>query len=248
LAALVLRLAFGAALSATLTGAPRPALAERIAVDPDSIRARIEAVWLERGIPQATLEIRALPVLHYEGGQVRLEVAFPDGVGRPGPRAIPVTVCENGRTVARGLANVMVRASRAVWIVTRPLARGDPLSADALRREERVFESEPLRLFEWQGERTFRLARQVSPGTLLTTTDVWPLPHVAAGSEILLLSRAGSASVSIPAKARTSGDLGSVILVANPVTGKLVRARVLDAKTAVLETPLAESGSSKGAS
>jgi flagella basal body P-ring formation protein FlgA len=189
-----------------------------------------------------------LPALSCEGKGARIEVSFPEGTERPGPRAIPVTVVRNGRTVARGLASVMIRSTRTVWIVARSLSRGDTLSADALRREERVFESEPARLFEWETGRAYRLSRAMSPGAALATTDVWPLPHVSAGSEIVLLSRAGNASVTVPAKARTSGDVGGVILVANPVTRKLVRARVLDERTAVLETPLAGAEPSRRAS
>jgi flagella basal body P-ring formation protein FlgA len=67
--------------------------------------------------------------------------------------------------------------------------------------------------------------------------DARKLPHVEAGEEIVLVAGAGGARVTVLGRARRSGDIGDVILVHNPVSGTIVRARVLSPSTAELILP-----------
>ena len=102
---------------------------------------------------------------------------------------------------------------------------------------KRLFEREPTRLFEYAPGARWRVIRDVEPGSEITASDVRAIPDVEAGNGILLLVRAGASTVSVEGRARRSGNVGEEILVHNPVTGALVRAIVLDERSAELVRP-----------
>lgn len=206
-------------------------------VDPAAIRARIEAAWAAVAPAGSTLEVRRVPTLTYDGSEPEISVTMPDDPSRAGPRALPVTCRAGGRVMSRGLANVIVRSERVVWKAARALDRGQPLRPEDLVAETREFDREPLRLFAPDPARTFRLARDVDAGQVISPADVIAVPDVESGSEIVLVSRAGTATVSLEARARQSGHVGDVILVHNPLTGELVRARVVEPGVAELVVP-----------
>jgi flagella basal body P-ring formation protein FlgA len=210
-------------------------------VDPARIRAKIEEDWAAVAPAGSTLEVRRVPTLTYDGSTPEISVTLPDDPSRAGPRALPVTCRAGGRVVSRGLANVIVRTERTVWKAARSLERGDTLRPEDLVAEVREFDREPLRIFAPDNARTFRLARDVDAGHLITSADVTAVPDVESGSEILLVSRAGAATVSLEARARQSGHVGDVILVHNPLTGEVVRARVIERGVAELVAPAASS-------
>jgi flagella basal body P-ring formation protein FlgA len=206
-------------------------------VDPADLRAHIEAAWSASAPAGATLEIRAVPSLSYVEGEPVLEVLLPDDPQRPGPRALPVSCRVDGRVVSRGLANVVLRVERTVWTARRAFERGEEIAPADVRAETLVFEREPTRMLEWDPSRTWRALRAVAAGERLTPAGVRRVPHVEAGTEIFLLSQAGAATVSVPARARQDGDVGDTILVHNPVTGALVRAVVVDHGSVRLVAP-----------
>ena len=79
------------------------------------------------------------------------------------------------------------------------------------------------------------MARQaLTAGAWIRTAHVRSLPDVEAGEEILLLTRAGEATVSIAGRVRRAGFVGDMILVLNPLTGSVVRARLLESGHAEL--------------
>jgi flagella basal body P-ring formation protein FlgA len=230
------RLAAMVLLAAAAVAAAGSAPAMTVQVDPGELRALIEREWSAVAPPGATLEVRAVPSLSHPGGEVTLEVQLPDDPRRPGPRALTVSCRVDGRVVARGLANVLLRAERTVWIALRPFERGDEIGPGEVREETRVFDREPSRLLTWDSSRSLRAVRAVASGERLMPADVRPIPDVEAGEEILLLAQAGTATVSVPGKARQDGDVGEVILVHNPVSGALVRAVVVNDGQARLVT------------
>ena len=140
----------------------------------------------------------------------------------------------NGRIQSRGLASVIVRAERMVWVARRDLAPGDEISPADLMAENRIFERTPSRLFRFDPEESWRVTRAVTAGQQVRSDQVEPVPDVEAGAPIWLLARTGTATVSVAGTARQSGDVGKTILVHNPVTGSLVRAVILDPESAEL--------------
>lgn len=223
-------------LIALLLGAsPRPALAHDV-VAAEIIRGAIQEAWSRVAPPHATLEIRALPILPGTAA-ASVEVLLPEGIERAGCRAIPVLCHEGARVVSRGLASVVIRVDREVWIAARALRRGELVDPTAFVRETRTFVREPRPLLRPQPAERYRIVRDVPAGVIVYGRDARKLPDVEAGEEIVLVAGAGGARVTVLGRARRSGDIGDLILVHNPVSGTIVRARVLSPSTAELILP-----------
>jgi flagella basal body P-ring formation protein FlgA len=224
------------AVALLLAASSGGANAERFEIDPDLIRDRLESAFHERAVAGITLEVREVPALIADGESPTVEVLLPEEIQRPGPSAVTVQCRSGGRVTARGLATVLVRARLPVWIPIRSLRRGEVLDPLSLRREERTFDRDPLRLFVLEPKARWRMSRGVDPGVFLRASDVRRLPDVEAGDEIRLVSQAGQAEVSVVGRVRRGGNVGEMILVVNPVSSQIVRARLTDFTTARLET------------
>lgn len=221
-------------LHATVAGS---AFAERRPVDEALVRAAIETGWADRAVAGAELEILRLPKLVApEGGGVR--VCWPETAIPAGSRALTVECVHDGRVVARGLASVMIRRETPVWIVLHDLKRGDAVGAEDVRLSARTWERSSTRAVTGEmPSRGWIAARALTAGQWLRQADVKKRPDVTAGSKIRLLVRGGDASVWVTGRVRRAGSIGDTILVLNPITNKLVSARLLDAGTAELLTP-----------
>jgi flagella basal body P-ring formation protein FlgA len=205
-----------------------------VPIDPEAVRAALESSWAERAGEGETMEIVRVPELSAPAAGDVL-VTWPDPPLPPGPRALTVGVRVDGRVVARGFANVMLRRKAPVWILARSVARGDTLTAADLRREDRVWDRPPVRaLTDDPPARGFVALRALNAGQWIRRDDVRARPDVEAGSDVLLVTRSGEATVSLAARTRRGGFIGDVILVLNPLNGTVVRARLLDARHAEL--------------
>ncbi len=234
----LLRIAVAFALWSLIASAPAGATDSAArAVDPAAIRELIEREWATIAPEPATLEVLRVPALRHRGGPATLAVVLPSDPMRPGPRALAVSCLVDGRTVARGLANILIEVEVAVHTVVRDQVRGELLDADALVVERIRYDREPAGLFRPEDGRRWKLIRDVPAGARLRRSDVRPIPDVEAGTEIILVSRAGKASVAVAGKLRRSGDVGDTVLVHNPVTGALVEAVLVDRNTAILIVP-----------
>jgi len=126
----------------------------------DVIRAAIDEAWLQVAPPHATLEIRSLPILPGTA-TASVEVLLPEGIDRAGSRAIPVTCHEGARVVSRGLASVVIRVEREVWIAARALRRGELVDSTEFVCETRTFAREPRPLLRPQTTERYRVRRDV---------------------------------------------------------------------------------------
>ncbi len=214
--------------------APAPLRAERLPLPEGVVRAAIEAGWKEHVADGATLEIVRVPEL-IAPADALLTVSWPDHALGAGPRALTLDATVDGRTLARGLANVIVRREFPVWVLVRDVGRGGILSPDDAVQEMRSFDRPPTTLMlDDAPPRGWTARRALTAGSVLRARDVKALPDVEAGQEILLVSRVGDAAVSVPARVRRAGSVGDRILVSNPVTGDVVSATLVDANTAEL--------------
>jgi flagella basal body P-ring formation protein FlgA len=221
----------------TLAAFALPARGERRTVGAEDVRAAIAAAVKDAAPKGTTVEMRQGPMLVADSadGPVTLEVALPDPPLLAGVRAVPVSCRVGGRIVSRGLATLCVRREIPVWIVVRPVAAHATLLPEDVRRETRVFEREPAReVLEDLEPGRFTARHALAEGAVVQTTDLLRRPDVASGAPIALVARAGSAAVTVAATARRSGNVGETILVANPLTGDVVEAVVVDARTAEL--------------
>jgi len=226
---LPLALAFVAAAAAASRAVPAPDPAE-------AVREALRSSWEMRGAETDSLEIVHVPALRGDVAAL-VRAVWPDGPLAPGPRAIPVERVENGRVTARALANVVLHREIPVWVACRTVARGDTVRAGDLRRETRLWNREPVRALAGGIPRRGAVARrELAANAWVRESDVRPCPDAETGESILLLARAAGAVVSIPGIVRRSGFLGDTLLVLNPLTGSIVRARLVEPGRAELVT------------
>lgn len=219
---------------AAILAAGPAAAGHLVSIDPEAVRDALESDWTELAGEGETMEIVRLPELSAPAvGDVL--VTWPDPPLPPGPRALTVGVRVDGRIVARGFANVMIRRDLPVWVLARSVARGDTVTAADLRREDRTWDRPPVRALTGElPPRGFVALRALNAGQWVRANDVRARPDVEAGADILLVTRSGDATVSLAAKARRGGFVGDVILVLNPLSDTVVRARLLDDRHAEL--------------
>ncbi len=173
------------------------AFAEPAEIPADSIRKAVEAAFRDAAPPEASLEILSIPTLRHEGPEPLIVVAMPEAVGEPGARELAVSCRVNDREVAHGVAAVVVRVKRFVWVAGRDLDGDGPLDLSELRRETRVFDHVTPRLFRPEPGARFRLARDVPEGAVLEVSDVLRIPDQEPGED------PGRASVDGPTTWRT---------------------------------------------
>ncbi len=220
-----------ALLSLVLAGAA----SARPVVDAAEVRGALLRAWEDHGPAGSEIEVRVLPnLLGWDAAAYEILVEIPEDAGRPGPRVLGVSCVAGGRAVSRGLASVLVKSEREVWITPAALARGAEVSRTDLARETKVVEREPRHLFEPEEGASYRIVRDVPAGEALRAADVRRIPDVASGDPVTLVASAGAARVGVEGKVRRPGCVGDLILVHNPVSGALVRATLIDRATAVL--------------
>ena len=218
-----------------------PAWGKSVQVPPDDIRRAVEEAFAEIAPADARLEIRVIPILRATSADFALDVRFPEGVDRAGPRTVPVSCRTEDRSVSRGLVSIVVERTHTVWILRGNAEAGHVLTADDLESREMRFDRPPNRLFRFDPEREWRLTRARTDGRILTELDVTRVPDVEAGQPIVLVSRAGGARVDVTGWARREGFVGERILVHNPVSNSLVTAILVDPNTAEIVSPQARS-------
>jgi len=149
----------------------------------ESVRSAIETAFRATAPPEARLEIVSLPTLRTDGGARGVVVARPGPADPPGPRGIEVEYRVDDRVVSRGVARVVVRVRRTVWVAVHDLERDASLDLSALRRESREFDHATPPAFRPEPGERFRLVRDVSAGAVLEVRDVCRVPDPGAGTE-----------------------------------------------------------------
>ncbi len=222
------------------TALPAKVLA-RPAVEESAVRDALHRAWEEHGPAGSELTIRVLPKLLADEGECwTLEVELPEDPGRAGPRAIPVSCVADGRRLSRGLASIIVSTERSVAVASRAIAKGEEIRASDFAQESRTFDKEPRALFAPADGVRVRAARDLPAGEPIRAADVHRIPDVASGDPVTLVAEAGAAKVGVPGTVRRPGMIGETILVTNPITRAVVRAVLLDCRTArILPVPAA---------
>jgi flagella basal body P-ring formation protein FlgA len=221
------------AWAALLLGAGEAAA--RPAVPESAVREALARAWEEHGPAGSEITIRVLPkLLADEGNAWTLEVEMPHEPGRPGPRVLPVSCVAQGRPVSRGLASVIVRAEQRVAIAACAVTKGREAGPEVFVITTKTFDAPTRALFTPEDGARYRAARDLVEGELLHAADLRRIPDVSSGDPVTLVADAGTTRVGVPGTVRRSGMIGDTILVTNPVTRAVVRAVLLDRRTARL--------------
>ncbi|MGH7739756.1 MAG: flagellar basal body P-ring formation chaperone FlgA, partial [bacterium] len=76
----------------------------------------------------------------------------------------------------------------------------------------------------------------LGPGTVVAFNDLYDPPVIHRGAQVNGVVRQGNVELSVTVRAIEDGKMGDVIRVENTDTHKLLKAKVLDEKTVLIET------------
>ncbi|MBD3221715.1 flagellar basal body P-ring formation protein FlgA [bacterium] len=174
------------------------------------------ATWLEITLPEIDL------VTH-----TGWRLSWPDARPlEPGRNLLTMTLASDQRRRRLSVAAVVHAFARTPQAVA-PLTRGQTVPPGSVgwvwtdlagHRGEAIVDAAQLR--------GMVLVRDLAPGTAVTADDLEPQPMVQRGETIDLVVRRGRTRAVVQAECRQDGRLGQMVSVLNPMTRRLVVARV----------------------
>jgi flagellar basal body P-ring formation protein FlgA len=129
--------------------------------------------------------------------------------------------------------SVFVDVWATVACASRPLNRRDPVGPGEVTfmRKNLAYLRGPV----WDGRGLrMRMTAPVGEGQVLYAAALEPMPMIQKGDLITLVFQGSSIQLHAPAQALTDGGFGESIAVMNMETKRTVKARILDAQTAVV--------------
>jgi flagella basal body P-ring formation protein FlgA len=122
---------------------------------------------------------------------------------------------------------VQLQVFRPVFVIARPLQRGDGIHADDVRSEERDITRLGYGYINDMADVEGRtLSRALGAGSVLTPSALGGRSEVKAGDQVQLVSRLNGIEVRASGVALGGGDNGSRLRVRNGSSGKVVDAMV----------------------
>jgi flagella basal body P-ring formation protein FlgA len=152
-----------------------------------------------------------------------------------GQVSLPVVVRVDGRRCGRLMVSAWVSRPREVVCLQRPVSRGSVLTAADLRLEPRDLarlSGQPI--LELQAAEGMRARRSLRAGDYLKQGFLEVPPLISRGDRIRMVAASDRLRVSAIGVARSEGGPGDQIQVENPVSGKTVVGRVVDASTVAI--------------
>jgi flagella basal body P-ring formation protein FlgA len=207
--------------------------AARAASDPPAwLRARVEA-WVLAHVPDEPVHV-ALPPFsadwvppELDPTGVELHVQAPSEEPLRGRVPLTLTLEREGRTLARGEAEVVVQALVRQLVATRTLERGEIVAEGDLElqplEEGARLRGRPLEPEALLGKRT---RRRVPRGAVWREEWLESAPLVARGQPVRLRYESGSLRIEATGVSRDEGTSGDVVRVQNPASRRELRGRV----------------------
>ena len=162
-------------------------------------------------------------------------------VSESGKTVADVRVVVDGQTYGKGV-QVGLTEMRPFWSVTRPLARGETLTADVLELRW-ISEPNAARFFPADVSVVgMELKRSLQAGQILAAGMLAQPVCARRGEMVQVLSRRGGLTVSLRARALSDGRRDEHILCVNEQSGRKMQVRLIQPRSALLEE---ESGDSK---
>lgn len=210
---------------------PLFAVASAHAASADALRGTAES-WLRQHFEQAgdrvvvqadVLSERAQPPACPQGWQASL----PDNA-RPAPRLSVELRCPS--TGSRMQIPVRLQLFRNVLVTTRPLQRGDGVTATDVHAEERDITRLGYGYIDQLDQVSGRLlSRPLGAGSVLTPGVLGGRQAVRAGDRVQLIARLDGIEVRASGVALGGGDTGARLRVRNDSSGRTIDATVRDA-------------------
>lgn len=144
---------------------------------------------------------------------------------------IPLVVSQqSGNRKTRVSLQASVRVFATVCVAKRDIMRGEVFSLQdfELRRSEiSTFSGTPL--YVLPNPKTHTVSGIVRTGTIVNTRQMVEMPAVETGSVVTIVTWNAGATVvvSLPGRARESGNIGDIIAVENVESNRIIQAKVI---------------------
>ena len=196
------------------------------------IREAAERYVAAQVLPTATVTAEALDNrLRLPACASPLDASAANPAAR-GAWSILISCRDNGASLWAVFVPVKVADLRPVVVMTRSLAPGQPITADALRVENRDVATLSMGYVSTIDEAVGRsLRRPVAPGAALTPDALAVTKLIKRGDLITLIGRSGSLEVRAQGKALADGGNGERISVENLSSRRVVQGVIRDGDT-----------------
>lgn len=199
---------------------------------PTWLRAQIEA-WVLAHLPDEPVHVSLPPFdgdwvpqeLDPAGVEVRIEAPSDEPLSGRVPLALALV--REGRTLARGEAEVVVQVLARELVATRSLERGEMVAEGDLELRPLApgarLRGRPLAPEAIVGKRT---RRRVPRGAAWREEWVEAAPLVSRGQPVRLRYASGALRIEATGVAREEGGVGDLVRVHNPASRRELRGRV----------------------
>lgn len=138
----------------------------------------------------------------------------------------------DGKFATSAPVHLVVRRPRPVLVLTRHVAAGRPVTADDVRREDRMDDGTTPNTLESTDALVGMIARRsLALGTVLSRGDLKGRPIVFHGDAVTVRVKSGALAVTGTGQAQGSGGVGEVIPVRTGDRRRIVHARIIDSET-----------------
>lgn len=186
-------------------------------------RFRIEAVNVPAGI--------RLP-----SGQISYEVFLPNGLRYGRRMQVWINVNINGQRYTQVRCTMLVRVYEHMVVTTHQMSPEEVITANDVRLEEREVVADTHSYYT-KIEDVLGLTpiRTVPQATVLYNRTIRQPVVMKQGDRIKIKAKVNGIEISVDGIARSHGRIGEWINVQNNVSGKIVRAKVVDSTTVLSE-------------
>lgn len=204
-------------------------------LEPTEMATAVQQALRQRLPQTAQYTIRDLRGLHAVWvplGPVHYEVTIPGQRTALGPQAFKLAIAVHGQMAKQLSGTAYIAMSQDVVSLTRPLARNDVITADAVTQTQ-IEVTQPLPQLITHPEEVIgkRARRSLANHTPLSTADVVEAPAVQKGALVTIVLESPMLRVTAPGEALEAGRTGETIRVKNISSKREVRAQVIDKHT-----------------
>lgn len=201
-------------------------------------RGKLQAVLLDMGETRRfRIEDITVPAgIRLPSGNIEYEVFLPSGIRYGRRMQVWINVDVNGRRYTQVRCTMMVRVYEKMVTAARQISPEEVLTSADLRLEEREVDSSN-RLYYTDINDVVGLTpvRTVTQGAVLFRHAIRQPIVIHQGDKVKIKAKVNGIEITVDGTARGTGRIGDWINVQNTVSGKIIRAKVLDATTVVNE-------------
>ena len=176
--------------------------------------------------------VRAPKDMHVPDGTVTYEVSAPSGLHYRSMTPIYVNVCVDGRAYRKSICYYRIHVYEKIAVAARNLFPGRILSASDVRMEEREITTERAHFLtspdDVAGYETNKLIQE---GIAFKKNMLQKPIIIQCGVPVMIVSHTNGVEVRTEGTAIDRGREGKIIRVRNNSSGKVLRTRVIDART-----------------